>query len=238
MKKIKLFCIPYAGGSAMVYTKWKKFLNEDLELCPIELSGRGKRIGEPFYASFEEAVDDIFNSINENLNDDYAIFGHSLGSWLALEVIYKIYERGCKLPKHIFFSGNRAPHIYKTEKKLHKLSDLEFKKEILNIGGTPRELFEVEELAELFLPILRADYRLLENYHHKNHAYCLNTDVTIVNGINDNLTCEELSAWGKYTNANFRICNLSGDHFFITEEVEEITKLINETLSFEIINSK
>lgn len=238
MAKIKLFCIPYAGGSAMVYTKWKKFLHDDLELYPVELSGRGKRIGEPFYDSFEEAVDDIFYSISDNLDDDYAIFGHSLGSWLALELTYKIYEKGCNTPKHIFFSGNRAPHIYKKEKILHKLPDLEFKKEIFNIGGTPKEFFEAEELMELFLPILRSDYRLLENYHYKRYDFCLNTNITIVNGIDDDLSYEELEAWKEYTKGDCRICNLTGDHFFFIEEAGEITKLINKTLSLERVNSR
>ena len=43
MEKINLFCLPYAGSSASVFFKWKKYLDEDIMLYPIELAGRGKR---------------------------------------------------------------------------------------------------------------------------------------------------------------------------------------------------
>ncbi|WP_435261622.1 thioesterase domain-containing protein [Tenacibaculum sp. nBUS_03] len=40
-KKIKLFCLPYAGGSAKsIYSKWKESLDSAIELHPVELAGR------------------------------------------------------------------------------------------------------------------------------------------------------------------------------------------------------
>lgn len=53
---INLICIPHAGGSAVVYMKWKKFLNNNVRLHPIELSGRGSRYLEPFYITIEDAA--------------------------------------------------------------------------------------------------------------------------------------------------------------------------------------
>ncbi len=38
-----LFCLPYAGGSEVIYYKWKKYLNPSIQLEAIELKGRGKR---------------------------------------------------------------------------------------------------------------------------------------------------------------------------------------------------
>lgn len=48
MSKIKLICIPYAGGSAQVYKKWEKYIHSSVEVVPIELAGRGKRLLNPF----------------------------------------------------------------------------------------------------------------------------------------------------------------------------------------------
>jgi hypothetical protein len=41
---IKLFCFPYAGGSATIFNKWRSYFNvdSDIELVPLELSRRGK----------------------------------------------------------------------------------------------------------------------------------------------------------------------------------------------------
>ncbi len=47
MSNTKLFCVPFAGGSAANFTAWKKYLHDSIELNPVELSGRGKRLNEP-----------------------------------------------------------------------------------------------------------------------------------------------------------------------------------------------
>lgn len=231
MSKTRLFCIPYAGGSASIYCKWNKLLRNDIDLFLVELAGRGKRLSEDFYNCFDEAVEDLFTRIKDYIDDDYAIFGHSLGCWLAFELAYKIHEKGYNPPKHIFLSGNRAPHIYKREKVMHKLPDEEFKKEILKLGGTPKEIFEMKELMELFTPILRADYKILDEYKFEEHGFPLNSDITVLNGIDDDLTHEDLESWRSYTTGQFKICNFKGDHFFLMEEPQKVTELINNTLS-------
>jgi len=109
-EKTKLFCIPYAGGSANLYNKWAQTLSKDIELVPLELAGRGTRISEGFYKNLEVAVDDIFNQIVDHIYDsNYAFFGHSLGAFLVYELTQKIMSLNLPLPKHIFFSGRRSP---------------------------------------------------------------------------------------------------------------------------------
>ena len=67
---MKLFCLPYAGGSKAIYYKWKSEFNYNIELEPIELKGRGVRYGEGFYTDFEEAVNDIYLKIKDKIIDD------------------------------------------------------------------------------------------------------------------------------------------------------------------------
>lgn len=46
MSKLNLFCLPYSGASAMVYSRWRQ-PPDWLEVRPVELPGRGARLGEP-----------------------------------------------------------------------------------------------------------------------------------------------------------------------------------------------
>ncbi|MDT3427546.1 surfactin synthase thioesterase subunit [Paenibacillus forsythiae] len=46
----------------------------------------------------------------------YALFGHSMGSWLAYEVYYAIRRAGGRLPLNLFVSGRHAPQL-ETETK-------------------------------------------------------------------------------------------------------------------------
>ena len=38
--KMRLFCFPYAGGSAQLYHKWAARLPSAVEVCPVQLPGR------------------------------------------------------------------------------------------------------------------------------------------------------------------------------------------------------
>lgn len=103
MKKIKLLCLPYAGASATIYYKFQPLLEEKINLIPIELSGRGTRIDEPLLFSFKEAINDVVNQIQANINseDEYMILGYSFGSLLA----YEASQRLKKKPLHLFLAA-------------------------------------------------------------------------------------------------------------------------------------
>lgn len=232
MKKIKLFCIPYAGGSSTIYSGWKRKLDSHIELRPIELAGRGRRYDEPFYESIEAAALDIYNYIKDEVTEaPFAFYGHSMGSLLAFEVAHLQQERQGIIPRHIFFSGHRAPHMPRRDKITHMLPEEEFKQEILKLGGTPKDLLEEEELLELFLPLLRADFRIVENYAYGWADSKLSCDITVMNGKEDQLTLSEITEWGVHTRKKCKFIMFEGGHFFIRGNSEEIIKIINYTLN-------
>ncbi|TQR39693.1 thioesterase [Lysinibacillus sphaericus] len=226
-----LFCIPYAGGPETIYYKWKNYLDASIKLEPIELKGRGNRYNEGFYTCFDEAVDDIFLNIKDKItHHEYAIFGHSLGSRLAYELYYKICDKNLAKPKHIFFSGNNAPSVMKEKKELHKLSDVEFMKEIIKLGGTPKELLENEELLQFVLPTLRSDIKINENYVYKERKEKIECDTTVFSGKED-IPLKGILKWKSHCSQDFRIHMMEGNHFFINNNIGSITEIINFELN-------
>lgn len=228
-----LFCLPYAGGSEAAYYKWKKNLHPSIELIPIELKGRGKRFNEIFYESLEEAVDDIFENIKDKIiNNDYAIYGHSMGSLLSYELYYKIEQMGMKKPKHIFFSGYRAPSIIRQKENIYTLPDYDFMKTVMDLGGTPEELMKSQELLEIFIPIIRNDFKILETYKYKKRENKIECNVSVLNGKKDTIKLDEILAWKNHVSKEFKIYNFEGNHFFINTNVENITNIINVKLAY------
>ena len=63
MSKCQIFCLPYAGGSSLIYSDWRTLLSSHIEIVPIEMNGRGKRLVEPFYKDTQEAAEDILKQI-------------------------------------------------------------------------------------------------------------------------------------------------------------------------------
>ena len=232
MDKIKLFCFPYAGGLAARYAVWKKYLHESIELCPVEMAGRGRRIGTPFYDSMDNAVDDVYNLIRDDLDRyRYAFYGHSMGCLLAYVLGRKIKELKHQNPEHIFFSGRRAPHN-KDSKIIHNLPEQDFKEEILKLEGTPKELFENKELMDMFFPVLRADFKIVEKYEHIIKDDKLDCNITVLNGREDSdIKINDIPEWRMYTNKECRFFMFDGGHFFIHDNTENIVKIINHTLA-------
>lgn len=234
LKRIKLFCLPYAGGSSNIYSRWGKGLNNAIDIAPVEFAGRGRRYADCLYDSLEQAVDDVYKTVCAGMGDfssDYAVFGHSLGGLIAYELLHKIKQEGKPRPVHAFFSGAKAPHFDKGIEKVYNLPEDKFKDRVSELGGTPKEVLENDELLELFLPILRADFKINETYEYTEKQDKLDCDITILSGKKDNLKLNEIVEWRKHTLGKCNIFMLEGDHFFINTNWEDVIKIINNTLT-------
>ncbi|MBW9154390.1 thioesterase II family protein [Clostridium estertheticum] len=226
-----LFCLPYAGGSETIYYKWKFFLDPSIELVRLALKGRGKRYSENFYKNIDEAVDDIFENIKDRIaNEDYAIYGHSMGSLLAYELYYKISRFKLRKPMHIFLSGYKPPSIIKKTENIYALSDNDFIQKLRDLGGTPVELLNNQVLLQIFLPIIRSDFEMLESYKYVKRENKIKCDVSILNGKQDSISLKEILAWKNHVCSGLYIYNFDGNHFYLNSNVENITDIINDTL--------
>ncbi len=234
--KIIAFCIPYAGGSATIYNQWKSKLESQITLCPIELAGRGTRITEPFYTDLEAAVEDIFATISAKIStQDYVIFGHSMGALITYELAQKIKISGIKQPLHVFFSGRKPPHI--SRKVVYSsLSDQAFEKEIMLLGGTPPELFKYPELKQIFVPILRSDFKLSETVVQRDQISTLPYNISILVGKDEKIEESEANEWGMHTSKTCSVHFINGGHFFLSKEVDAVTNIINQSVSKYTVN--
>jgi len=234
MKNVKLFCIPYAGGSALSYKVWKKHLNSNIELFPMELAGRGNRLNEPYYASMEEAVDDLYGTISNDIKccSDYILFGHSMGSVIAYELYYKLIGNGLQKPLHIFFSGHEAPTRDIKVDDTYNLPADEFKQKLLTIGSSLAEIIDNEEYMGFFLPIIRADYRILGQHAYQLKDIPMDCDITILNGRDDiKASQHDLEGWTETTKGKCNFLFFDGGHFYINQYMREVVNIINSTVT-------
>jgi len=224
----------------MFYSKWKPYLHPAIELVPIELAGRGARLGEPFYADMDEAADDVSRLIAAHRKSRpepgmAAIFGHSMGSTLAFEACRRLAASGSGLvPSHLFCSGRIAPHINSKRKRIHGLSDEQFQAEILQLGATPAAIFREQALLQMYMPILRADYRMIELYEYREGGPALSCDVTVLHGIDEDAAAEEWDGWRLHTVGRFRRMSYPGGHFYINDHVRQVVEGLNRTLLREV----
>ncbi len=227
---IKLFCFPCAGGTAQMYFKWKKELSGFFEIIPIELAGRGLRSSEPLYKSFFELVDDVATKVEEKIVDStqYALLGFSMGALITYEVYQVLKKKGCVEPLHLFFLGREAPDCKIL--KINHLSDDDFLREIISYEGIPHELSENEEILRFFLPILRADFKIHEQYCN-NYPLEVSTNMSVIWGKEDkSIIRSEMSSWQRLCNKTCSLYELDGSHFFINTQEHLVLQLIKNIL--------
>ena len=162
----RLFCFPYAGGGASIYRQWASKLPVWIEVCAFQLPGREIRMREPGHTDLRSAVEEVADTIHSLLDKPFYLFGHSMGSAISFELARLLRRSGLPQPRHLFVSARRAPQLPQPKEDIHVLPEREFLASIKKLGGTPEEVLKNEELMELFLPTLRADFTLLETYKY------------------------------------------------------------------------
>lgn len=74
---------------------------------------------------------------------------------------------GVRKPKHIFFYGYKAPNIISENDNIYNFPNYDFMNKIIELGATPEELINNKELLEIFIPILKNNFKILETYDYK-----------------------------------------------------------------------
>lgn len=213
--RLRLFCFPYAGAGASVYRSWRETLPAGVELCPVQLPGRERRIREPPRTRLPVLVGELGDALRSLLELPFAFFGHSMGALLAFELARELRRRGGPRPVHLFVSGHQAPRLPAPHPPVHHLPDGEFLAEIRRLNGTPRELLEHEELRELLLPLLRADLEMCESYVYLA-GEPLEVPISVFGGDADpEASPADLGPWEEETSREHAVRIYAGDHFFI-----------------------
>jgi medium-chain acyl-[acyl-carrier-protein] hydrolase len=228
--RFRLFCFPYAGGSAAVFRDWLRLFPVDIDICPIQYPGRERRIGEPPFTSIKALVDELAGVLMPECNIPFAFFGHSLGALISFELARKL-QKNHLSPEHLFVSGYRAPVIPKRKMPMHVLPDDEFVDRLREYNGTPEEILQNSELMKVLLPTLRADFALHETYIYSSGA-ALQCPISAFGGINDpEVSYNDLELWQEQTAKGFKTRMLPGDHFYIHHNGPMLAHLIAKDLA-------
>ena len=85
--RVRLLCLPYAGGGASAFRHWPDALTSSIEVCPVQLPGRENRFVEAPFTRAEAVVEAMAPALRPVLDRPYALFGHSMGAMLGFELI-------------------------------------------------------------------------------------------------------------------------------------------------------
>jgi medium-chain acyl-[acyl-carrier-protein] hydrolase len=200
---VRMFCFPYAGGGETIFRNWADSLPTEVEVCAIQLPGRGRRLSETPYSNVTNLVEDAAKGLAPFLEKPFVFFGHSMGAIISFELARFLKKHRNLQPAWLFVSGRRAPHLPPTTPPIHDLPDTELMEELQKINGTAREVLENLELMQLMLPVLRVDFALCETYKHSDETP-LDCPITALGGVDDReVSAASVKAWAAIHKENF-----------------------------------
>jgi medium-chain acyl-[acyl-carrier-protein] hydrolase len=212
--RLRLFCFPYAGGSAQIFEGWEKSLPDWVDVFALQSPGRTVRFAEPPISNLRTKISIVADEIQPYLDIPHVFVGHSNGALTAFELARELQSRGGNQLRHIVLSAKRAPHLPKRE-RIHDLPFDQFVARLRTLKATPAEILENEELMQLFEPMLRADFALSET-HQFTPGVRIESPTTLFWGEGDDeVPKEDMLAWSEHVAAALDFVPFAGDHFFI-----------------------
>ncbi|KAK9823821.1 hypothetical protein WJX72_005736 [[Myrmecia] bisecta] len=175
-------------------------LPPSIQVMPVELPGRNSRMRDPKHTSMRALVDSCLQPEDGILpllrEKPYALFGHSMGAWVAYELAQEMQQRGEPLPLALYASANRAPHLASQDvdaTQLHSLPSAAFWPAFERRYGHNPSLPR--------LPITP-----------------LSCPITAIGGTKDTrYTPAQLGAWTLHTSRRFDEVWVQGSHRFLLE---------------------
>lgn len=233
---MKIFALPYAGGSSAMYMEMKRLLRGIHDMTPVEYPGHGYRMGEMLCTSMEELTEIAVQFVLEQKgNEPYAILGYSMGGNVAYEVC-RMLEKKKKSEglQHLFLCACTPPNVDDGGKDIRAMSEEDALQLILNLNGTDMEDYREEEFMKYFFPILKNDIALYQAYKagyqkkSERRAYeVLKTKGSLFFSIEEG----HIDQWNQFFETEPKFQRFSGGHFFIRKHTQGICDAICAILS-------
>ncbi|MCW2484075.1 thioesterase II family protein, partial [Candidatus Symbiopectobacterium sp. NZEC135] len=187
-----------AGGGASAFRAWSTLFDAQIAVAAVQYPGREDRFNEATIDDMSRLLDTLMTELQRDIAArPYALLGHSMGGAIAHELAVRLEAQGMP-PRHLFVSGRQPPRYHPRDSAVHRSSDSDILAELRRLNPRNNALVESPELAALLVPIIRSDYRLIENYR-PHDTPVIGCPIDVLAGRDDpDLPAEEACAWADY----------------------------------------
>lgn len=164
---MKLFCFPHAGGFATYYDFMKKHKFKNIQETVIyEYPGRGLNCSKTNDKDMNERVERATKQIYEIgvENNEYIIFGHSMGSFVGYETARLLSKRYNAAPALVIMSGQNPPCVFDDIKGSFDTNVIDLDEFLGKLGGVPDFLKNCPSALTFYKSFIESDMELLNGY--------------------------------------------------------------------------
>ncbi|MFF3500488.1 thioesterase II family protein [Streptomyces sp. NPDC003247] len=225
-----LVLLHHAGGSAASFAPFARWLPADWNLWSVDLPGRLMATGERACRTSAEAAAYLVPELRSLLPGPYAVFGHSMGALVAFETARELSAQGLT-PRWVGLSGAPAPGHRPDRAQRHLWPRDRLIAFMRGLGGTPEQVFEMPDLLELMVEVLRHDLSIVDTYEvHAGPP--LQAPLTVLTGEDDPVAGPRTAApWGERTTARTTARSWPGGHFYLFDHAQEVCAAVRDEIA-------
>ena len=231
---MQLFCFTFAGGTAAFFDALEKQCGGHISFVKLEYPGHGTRRKEPLCSTFQEVAADFYAAIKERYDGGgYALLGYSMGSITLTEMLRTILAKNeLPLPQAVFLAAHIPAVEVHLEQYTEEAADDYVKQRTISFGGVPERLLNNKSFWRMYLPLYKADYRMISRYDFAALQFTSDVPAVIFYSESDTPRAE-IRAWKNYFIGECEFIEYSGPHFFINEHCAEMAQVILKRLEVE-----
>ncbi|WP_164503705.1 thioesterase II family protein [Pleionea sediminis] len=228
--KVRLVCFPYAGGSASVFREWSKGLPDFVEAHAIQLPGRANRLQEKPISCMNQLMEELIPVAKKLVEIPSVFLGYSNGALVAHELAHRLKDNSNL--KKLIICARKPPHIRSVaegQPLRHELCDADFLAFVRSLNGMPAEISDNDELMNMLIPMIRADFKLGGTYQAPDAMLDIPFDL-FAGELDIEATPNEMSEWRKYTSGDFTMKTYNCGHFFLNNHKDDLLSSIRKIL--------
>ncbi|HUH70064.1 MAG TPA: alpha/beta fold hydrolase [Mycobacterium sp.] len=220
---------PHAGGSPRFYSLWCAEIPAGVDLYGVTYPGRDLLLDQPAPDTLIDLASECAIVVEPIIRSSGSVvmFGHSMGAYVAFEATRSL-ERSGVVVTALVVSGAQAPHLdLGSQRTWHLACDDDLVRHTGELDVRSREALAVPELRRMFLPIIRDDYRLVENYRAQPNPQ-VSCPLHVIYGREDpEVTASGAAAWGAYARADWQVRRFPGDHFYLAAHRAQVVACLS-----------
>jgi external thioesterase TEII len=225
-KNQQLICFPHLGGYTNSYLDLANKTNIDVEIWAANPPGHGGSNDKPI-EDINSLLNLYYRELKKIIRPNCVFLGHSMGGIVAYLLINKIVDSAecSSKPKQLILSAANIPSYF-IDKQYSKFSNDELIKHLMTYNGIPDEVTDKKSLLKYFLPILRADFMILESISLIDNIQPLDISVYFLWGEKDQIVpIDTVIQWSKYFLTNINLIPIkNGSHMFIRDQINIVAQ--------------
>ncbi|NJL88036.1 MAG: thioesterase [Leptolyngbyaceae cyanobacterium SM1_1_3] len=230
--RLRLICFPDVGSGTAAFEAWPCGLSPQIEVCLVHFPGRESRLMQAPFTRMAALIHVLASVLLPVCDRPFAFWGNNLGALVSFELARYWYYRDLACPKHLFLANCSAPHLLQHQVQKHLLSEADFITALHSYSNIPDTLLQDPKLLKRMLPVLRADFAILETYQYRS-GWALPCPISVFGNEQQTaeVTYDSLAAWEIHTQSHFKLRHLKGDRLALETQSAQILAAMNEDLA-------